>query len=282
MRKALTLLMAFAFMGSLATANHHGTPPGGGDYILVDDFDGPATDPYWNGSAAAADREDIFFVRGGSVPGDGGNGEWETWPFCCEPGGGSGSRVNKDGNGNMTMEMVAPPWSSYVDARGNGAETVAGTSYAVICSLTMPDSGGMFFGWADPGGTVNTGVKCVGGSIYWAEATTDIWNGATANDLDTGATYTAGEQFTAMYYISTAGDVEVWWHAGRMTVTNGPGWVDITPAGATYTPNQPERMALHTIAAATAPETDLCVVDYVAWIENPNMIPVELSDFTLE
>ena len=220
MRKALTLLVAFAFMGSLATAQP--VPPGGGSYILLDDFNGPASPTFWEGSCAddACDREDIEYVRGGAVPGLNGDGEWETWPACCEPGGGSGAETRKDGNGNITMQMLAPPWQSYIDARRNGAPTELGTSYVVICSLTMPanGSGGMFFGFADPGGAFSRGIKCQGNGvdghdIYWTPDSNHDW-GDPSGDMFTGVTAPGGEQFTVMFYISFAGDVKVWYYAG--------------------------------------------------------------------
>ena len=280
MRKALTLLVAFAFMGSLATAQP--VPAGGGSFILEENFETQAMGD-WEGSCApdSCDRADIEYVRGGAVPGDNGNGEWEHWPKTA-----SGSAVRVDG-GNLQMEMLAPPWQSYIDARNNSVALDGSNSHAVICSITMPadGSGCMFFGFSNPPGTFNKGVKLVGGSIFWAhddDSSGDIWNASpTVNDVDTGATYTPGEQFTALFYVSTANDVEVWQHAGAQKATNGIGWVDISPAGATLTHDNVS-LSLHTCGVGTVLETSLVLVDYLAWVENPNQIPVELSDFTLE
>ena len=274
-------------------------PAGGGSFILADDFDTGQPVDYWEGSCGACGTccTDVGYVRGGASPGMDGDGEWEHWHKSA-----SGAGIRSDGDSSIGMEMGTPPWQTYIDNRVNGMSIVAGASYAVICSLTMPadGSGGMFFGFSNPPGSFNKGIKCVGGSIYWAQdddSSGDIWTGATANDVDTGATYTGGEQFTVLFHISTAGDLEIWWHAGAMKATNGPDWVDITPSGVSYDyasnlpaddiPSPPfkkniEVMSLHTVGTGTVLETDLCVVDYLAWIENPNMIPVELSSFMLD
>jgi hypothetical protein len=249
---------------------------GGGSFIIQDDFVTQSTDT-WGGSGSGV-KEAIGYVRGGELGDD--LGRWEHWPKAA-----SGASARADGAGNLVMEMFVAPWQSYIDARNNSVTTDGSHSNTVIASLTMPDSGGMFVGFSNPPGTFNKGIKVVGGSIYWAhddDGSGDIWNASpTAQDLDTGGTYTAGEQFSVMFSISVAGDVEVWQHGGVSKETNGPGWVDITPAGATYT-HDTVSLSLHTIEAATTLETDLCVVDYLAWVEDANMIPVELSDFTLE
>jgi len=298
MRKLSTLLVAFTCMGSLAMAEP--IPAGGGSYILMDDFDTGQPTDYWEGSCLGCGTccSDVGYVRGGAVPGSEGNGEWEHWH---KPQSGSGIRA--DGNGNIEMEMLTPPWKTYIDNRVNGTSILAGNSYAIICSLTLPTdgSGGMFFGFSNPPGTFNKGIKCVDGSIYWAQdddTSGNIWVGATANDVDTGATYTPGEQFSVSFYIGTTGNLTIWRHAGAMKNTNGAGWVDITPAGVSYDyasnmpaaviPSPPyvkniEVMSLHTIKAGSVLETSLCVVDYLAWIEDPiPMVPVELSEFLLE
>ncbi len=304
MRKVLTLLMVFAFMGSMATAQP--VPAGGGAFILEDDFNAGQPLGYWEGGCAGAEGActDVGYVRGGATPGEDGDGEWEHWHKSA-----SGTGISHDGDSSIMMEMGDNtfPWKTYIDNRNNSTPIVAGNSYAVISVLTMPadGSGGMFIGFSNPPGTFSKGLKCAGGSIYWAQddasINPDLWNGTGdgvgTNDVDTGGTYTPGEQFTVMFNIGTAGDLEIWQHAGSMKATNMAGWVDITPAGVSYDyasnnpadviPSPPyvknqEIMSLHTCAAGTVLETSTCDVDYLAWIENPNMIPAELSEFTLE
>ena len=272
MKRSARLITAFVFVSGIAMAQP--TPEGGGVFILEDEFDGPpnTTNPdgnFWAGSCGsegACDREDIGYVRDGAVPGMDCNGEWEHWPSCCEPGGGSGSEVNKDGNGNMTMQMLAAPWQSYVDNRCNSVTTDNSHSYTVICIITLPSSGGMFFGYSISDGAYSIGVKMTGGRIFWTNADPSDW-GNTAADTDTGATYTAGTPIGVAYHIETDGAVSI--HTSSPPSRNALiGWTEVANLGAGEYAHQLELMSIHTIVAADDLTNDLAIVDYLAWIED--------------
>lgn len=254
-------------------------PDGDGNFILVDDFDGPPTiggpsGDFWDGSRAGADREDIQFVRGGSVPGSGGNGEWETWPACCAPSGGSGTEVNKDGNGNLTMQMLfnADPnlgiFQSYIDARNNPQTTYNNHSYTVMSILTLPSngSGGMFFGFSNTIGGYSKGIKMIGGQIFWTNATPANW-ASTAADTDTGAIYTPGTEIGVAFHIETDGSVTI--HTSSPPSKDAlTGWTQVPNNPSAPYVHESEQFSLHTLAASNDLVNDLCVVDYVAWIED--------------
>ena len=296
--KNLSLLMAaFLWMGGIATAEDP-TAPGGGAYILLDDFDGPPTSSaggdFWGGSCGNAEcgRGTIEYVRGGAVPAVDHDARWEHWSACCSPAGGSGSEVNKDGNGNLTMQMVSGSpantlgiFRSYIDTRNNPQTTDNSHTYTVICNLTMPGSGGIFLGFTTPlgNGGYAKGIKMIDGSIYWANSSDPgVWDSNTGN-TDTGATYTPGTPIGVAFHIETDGTVTI--H------TSSPPSKDPT-TGWTDVPNNPtdpyvhttESFAFHTLAAASDVANDLCVVDFVGWIEDSPMpaVPVELSEFSME
>jgi hypothetical protein len=271
--------------------------PGGGVYILMDDFDGPpnTTNPdgnFWGGSCGVAEceREAIEYIRGGAVPPMNGDAQWEVWSACCSPAGGSGAEVNKDGNGNLTMQMLfnADPntgiFQSYVDARNNPQTTDNSHSYTVMSIMTLPSngSGGMFFGFSTPAGGYSKGIKMIGGSIYWTNSNPADWAG-TAGDTDTGATYTPGTEIGVAFHIETDGSVTI--HTSSPPSKDASiGWTEVPNNPSALYVHESEEFSLHTIAAASNLANDLCVVDFIGWIEDSPRpaVPVELSEFSLE